>query len=794
MRRVLLSSCLIFFMFPAFVSAQRDSVRSVFLDAESYFLFEEYSEAQPLYESLLRSDPTNDNLNYKLGICYLNDPYQKDKAIGYLQKASNNINPAYKQGNYKERTAPPDALYYLGSAYLVNELLDRAIDSYEAFMEIMDRNVYDEELVEDQIQSCRNAKRMETMPVDIDLLLLDSLINTRYAEIRPVLSGDGTKMTFVTELPFYDAAFYTEKQDDGWSYPQLLTQMLGFDQDIYPVALNYDGTEMILYYDDNYIGNLYYSRMEDGLWSPAVKMDEPISTKYWESSASFSRDGRTLYFTSNRKGTLGGLDIWVSQKDASGKWGEPENLGPTINTRFNEECPCISEDGKTLYFSSYGHYNMGGYDIFYTRKNADGSWAEPVNMGYPINTTDHDLYFQPVNQGNEAYYSLYSPRGIGRRDIYYMTIYSANNPRFYTVRGTLRTYDGRLDTTRMAIYVIDTEQRDTVLVTEPAGDGTFALKLKQGIYELHFTGEEYEELIRPLQITSASDKTGIALPDNMELASLEPEEEAPVILEGEASQIELDETRFEAEAGAPLVIPFTAPRGSTVVVRTYRDNVLVSTDTLVTERRRNELQIVPLAGNSEVELEMVDRDGNLNRNRLAVSGYLAETEPEEAMEQLAGEEALPEETVQAEAAPGEEEAAPGEEEATPEEAAAGAESVQGPQVPPLEVTALYEEMLQNSQGDLREILESLDLSELEVRSVEEFRDVLTGEMELKGFKDKEKRQIISEYFGEGGTGTGHAARKPSWTLWFGIIVVGCGLIWLFIAWWRRRGKRNEQED
>jgi hypothetical protein len=102
-------------------------------------------------------------------------------------------------------------------------------------------------------------------------------------------------------------------------------------------------------------------------------------------------------------------------------------------------------------------------------------------------------------------------------------------------------------------------------------------------------------------------------------------------------------------------------------------------------------------------------------------------------------------------------------------------------------------MLQNSQGDLREVLESLDLSELEVRSMEEFRDALTGELELKGFKDKERRRIISEYFGEGDHGTEPAARKPSWTLLIGIIVAGCGLIWLLIVWWRRQ-KRDNQAD
>ena len=523
MRRLLFSSFLIFLLCPSLIFAQRDSLRTVFLDAESWFLFEEYADALPLYESLLKSDPGNDNLNYKIGICLLNDPYQKDKAIQYLLNASNNINPSYKENSLKERTAPPDALYYLGNAYLVNELLERAIESYEDFLEVMDRSVYDEELVQAQIRSCENAQRLKTMPVDMDLLLLDSLINTSYSDIHPVVSGDGTKMAFVTELPFYDGAFFTKKNADGWSYPHMITQMLGFDADVYPVALSYDGTEMILYYDDDYIGNLYHSRMEDGLWTTATKMGENISTKYWESHASFSKDGQSLYFTSNRKGTLGGLDIYLSAKQADGKWGPPVNLGSSINTRYNEECPYISEDGQTLYFSSYGHYNMGGYDIFYSRKKTDGTWAEPVNIGYPINTTDDDLFFQPFNNGNNAYYAIYSPRGIGRHDIYYMNIYSVNNPRLYSVTGNLRTEDGSVDSTRMAVYVIDTDSGDTLIYTTPTEDGAFAFQLKQGIYKLHFKGEGYEELISPLQITSGSNKQGITLEDNMVLPLVKEE-------------------------------------------------------------------------------------------------------------------------------------------------------------------------------------------------------------------------------------------------------------------------------
>jgi len=530
MRRVLSLFFLLFVLGQALIYAQRDSIRRMFLDAESWFLFEEYADALPLYERLLESDPGNDNLNYKIGICLLNDPYRKDQAIQYLLKASKNINTAYKPNNQREMAAPPDVFYYLGLAYLVNELLDQAIGSFEAFLEIMDHEVYDEELVLAQIEACKNAKRLRTMPVDMDLFLLDTLINTRYPDIRPVLSGDGTKMAYITRLPFYDGAFYTEKKQDGWTSPRLITQELGFDSDVYPVALSFNGSEMILYYDDDYIGNLYYSRMVNGRWTEANKLEEDISTKYWESSATFSRDGQTLYFTSNRKGGYGGLDIYRSQKRADGKWSPPVNLGSSINTRYNEECPHISEDGQTLYFSSYGHYNMGGYDIFLSRKKADGSWADPVNLGYPINTTDDDLYFQPVNEGHAAYYAIYSPRGLGMHDIYYMNIYSADNPRYYRVSGRVRSEGGREDISPATVVVVDTGTGKTLAQATPATDGTITFRLTKGSYEIRVKGEGYEELIRPLLITSDSDKSGIRLDEDLVLARVReiPEEETVV--------------------------------------------------------------------------------------------------------------------------------------------------------------------------------------------------------------------------------------------------------------------------
>jgi Tol biopolymer transport system component/Ca2+-binding EF-hand superfamily protein len=718
MRRIFLLSILIFLSFHTLLRAQRDSTRTLFLDAESWFLFEEYADALPLYMELLEMDPGNDNLNYKIGICLLHDPYQKDKAIQYLLEASENINPDYKENSVKERTAPPDALYHLGNAYLVNELLNHAIESYEEFLQIMDKDVYDETLVRAQIQSCKNAQRLKTMPVDIDLTLLDEIINTRYPDVRPVISGDGSKMAFVTELPFYDGAFYTEKTEEGWSYPQIITQSLGFDEDIYPVCLSWDGSEMILYYDDDYIGNLYYSRLEDGLWLPAVKLGDNICTKYWESHACFSKDGQSLYFTSNRKDGYGGLDIYVSRKQADGSWGPAQNLGATINSPYNEESPYISEDGQTLYFSSYGHYNMGGYDIFYSKKDSDGSWGEPVNIGYPINTTDNDLHFQPINQGNNAYYSIYSPRGVGQHDIYYVDIYSVNNPRMYYVSGNLGTEDGSMDSTRMHIYVVDTNTGDTLVFTRPGQDGDFGFTLKQGIYELHFAGEGYEELIRPLRITTSSSKEGIPLDGDITLAL----EEKPVkVFEGAESQIQLRNDRFEGLAGEILEVPVRVPRGSTLVIRTYQDSVLVGTDTLELERRRAGLEIIPLPGVSEVEITMTDEEGNIHRNRITVTG----SEPE-------GTEAEPEVLEQAQEAPEQAQEAPPPDPSM--EAAAG--------IMALELTG-------NSDGALKEALETLDLEQEGITSHQELFEHLYEQADPLAYPKNEVDVMLSDVLSHG---------------------------------------------
>jgi len=406
------------------IGQEKSSPREMFLEAESYFLYEEYSEALPIYIKLSLTYPQNDNINYRIGRCFLNIPYEKHKSIEYLEKAIKNINPNYKEGSLKETKAPIDAHFYLGDAYRINNQLDKAITTYKYFKSICDSKIYDHLIIDDQIRSCENARKLEKSPVVVEYDNLGNTINSRSSETNPVLSGDESIIVYNTQLPFYTAVYFSQKVNGKWETPVNINPDLGVDEDCSPVCLSYDGKELILYRNNEFLGDLYVSHFANGKWSKIKRLNGNINTRYWESHASLSKDGKKLYFTSNRKDSYGGLDIYVSTRKEKDNWELPVNIGSTVNSPLNEETPFISADGQKLFFSSFGHNGIGGYDIFVSELKNDGSWSEPQNLGYPMNTTDNDLFFQPVGNGNNGYISRFTNTSFGRSDIYMVTITS----------------------------------------------------------------------------------------------------------------------------------------------------------------------------------------------------------------------------------------------------------------------------------------------------------------------------------------------------------------------------------
>ena len=195
------------------------------------------------------------------------------------------------------------------------------------------------------------------------------------------------------------------------------------------IALSVDGQTLFVYKDTEIgSGDIYISERNGLAWTYPTKLNTNINSDHWEGSASLSADKQTLYFSSERPGGMGGKDIYVSVKREDGIWGEAISLGPDINTSEDDDAPFIHADDKTLYYSSRGQQSMGGYDIFISRRNENGEWGKPENIGYPINTADDDIYYMVTGDGTTGYFSSSRVGGYGQQDIYTVTLESSGRP------------------------------------------------------------------------------------------------------------------------------------------------------------------------------------------------------------------------------------------------------------------------------------------------------------------------------------------------------------------------------
>ncbi len=419
-----------FILFSVFFSSQsqtKKDLKRAYINGEFALIYEEYREALPFFLELYDAGRRDANIKHRIGLCYLNIPNQKDNAIKYLEEAVNNISENYNVGNYTEREAPPEAYLYLGMAYRVSNRLHDAISAFNKYKELVDPE--DEEqnkIVDAEITACNNALELEKTPTSLFESNLGKNINSKFNNVRPLVSEDEETIVFVSELRFYDGIFSSKKRDGRWLPARNISLDFNSDNPVVPVYLTKDGNTLYLVRNDNDDFNLYTSRFNDGIWGPLEKLNNNINTNESETHACVSDDGLTLYFTSNRKGGFGGFDIYKSSIDSEGNWGAPENLGGKVNTSFDEVTPFITEDGKTLYFSSQGHFNIGGFDIFISKKQGD-NWQKPENMGLPFNTTDDDIFFFPLKNGAIAYYSKFKETGYGDNDIYRIRIFEREN-------------------------------------------------------------------------------------------------------------------------------------------------------------------------------------------------------------------------------------------------------------------------------------------------------------------------------------------------------------------------------
>jgi len=420
MRRAILLFMLYAAMFSVMgqTSSKNDELK---LDADYYLMLKEYGKALDIYLKIIRSEPENADIKHRIGICYLNSENDKARAIPYLEEAVRKVSVKYNPNSFKEESASFEACFALGSAYRVNNELDKAIEAYMKFREYLDlKDEYNLRIADQYIRNCRLASEMHQHPVSVSMINLGNTINNERPNFNAVVSGDGKSLAFTSPGRQGYEIFMSAYTDTGWVAPRNMTSALGTGKFMKTCDLSYDGLTLLLSLEDPENSDIYVSYFRKGRWSKVEPLGKAINSKSHETHASLSADNKILYFTSNRKGGEGDLDIYTSESDSKGEWGKAVNLGPRVNTPFNEETPFITSDGNSLYFSSEGHEGMGGYDIYrYDYTNAD---AGAVNLGYPVNTTDNNLFYYPAEDGKSAFYAMAGPGSFGGRDVYRVMI------------------------------------------------------------------------------------------------------------------------------------------------------------------------------------------------------------------------------------------------------------------------------------------------------------------------------------------------------------------------------------
>ncbi len=397
-----------------YTSAHSQAHKDYLTKGERAYEKKDYENALLNFLEVLRADPDNPEVNYKTGISYFQGK-EKTKALTHLEKAYNLKSDLF-----------PDLDYHLGMAYQYNYQYAKASKHYGFFKE---RNKKLSAIANQKIQECMLGDSLMRQHVNVEIQNFGPGVNSHFAESAPLVSSDGETLIFTSNSTSdefqiksgtnLEDIYISHKAGATWGRPEKISAVLNTKYNDAAASLSPDGKTLFLYYESGE-GDIYTSTFQNESWSNPLPLNKFINHPlYREGSACLSPDGKKLYFTSNRPGGRGGFDIYVSQLDPKGQWGRPSNLGSAINTRGNEESPFMHADGVSFYFSSNGHPNLGDNDIFKSEiKN--GKWIRPENLGFPINSSEHDGFFTLSSGKKTGYFSALREGGLGETDLYWI--------------------------------------------------------------------------------------------------------------------------------------------------------------------------------------------------------------------------------------------------------------------------------------------------------------------------------------------------------------------------------------
>lgn len=464
---------------------------------------ENYPAAMRFFREAYATDSSGANIHWKVGLCILKASNDKRSSLFYLRRAAQDVTRNYDEYDYRQKKAPEMCYYFLGQAYHLNYQFDSAEFYLNKYKNIIgNRNAQLAAEIDNRLRWCNQARLQVSSPLPVKISSLPDSINSEGAEHSPVFSLDENTIYFTSKREgpraidgdFYEDIFVCErKPDSSWSTPHTIPYLQTPTNEA-TISLSADGQTLFIYKDDNG-GDIYASTNDGKEWSQPIPLGSDINTKYWEPHACLSADGQTLYFVSDRPGGFGGRDIYRCVKLPNGRWSKALNLGPKVNTPFNEDAPFIHPDQVTLFFASEGHSSMGGFDIFFTTKDDEGTWAEPTNAGYPINTAEDDVYFMTSVDGKRGYFSSARAGSKGDQDIFIVNLEQPKSQPLTLLKGRIYNMNGSPLTQFIEINVTNTQTSELEGIYRPnMRTGSFMVILPPGstyLVSYFVDGKEY---------------------------------------------------------------------------------------------------------------------------------------------------------------------------------------------------------------------------------------------------------------------------------------------------------------
>lgn len=480
-----------------------------------------------VYRDIEKTNPGNSTVKYYVGYCqFLLKQYDASKAS--LLKAVE-LNSELK----------PETHVVLGQLYQLEEKYDDAISQFDLFNALALKSNVDEEMKDDaklHLSQCQVAKKLIANPLKVTVTNLGAGLNSKYDDKNPCMTADGTKLVFTTRRPETTSS-EIDIEGDGGYYENIYTSSLdSLTKEFIKTesaggtinskthdactSISADGKQIFIYKNDaskleSRGGNVFVSKVAGDKWKTPATLGKPVNSKYWEGGACVSPDGKTYFFSSERPGGLGKSDIWMVQSVNRKTWGKPENLGPEVNTPYDEAGMFLAPDGKTLFFCSNGPNSMGSYDIFKTVFE-NGKWSKAQNVGYPINSSAKEGQLTLSTDARKAYISSDRQGGIGQSDLYKIDLNGyailekegAKKPGngLSILKGTIREGFEGYGMADVEINLLN-QNKEAVANSSTNENGDYFFTLPGGSYEIEVKKKGYQTITEKFDLPIQKDET-----------------------------------------------------------------------------------------------------------------------------------------------------------------------------------------------------------------------------------------------------------------------------------------------